>query len=406
MQGFFSEIYSIYEEQRKYETDQCLNFNIFSILNIERREVDTHSLFLYELLNPYGSHNHHSLFLKSFLNHVLQLNDYGSILNHGVKREDPTKFGRRIDFTIETTQYQIAIEMKIDADDQTNQLYDYYMEMNERARNLDSEKQNIKIYYLTLFGNPASKKSLNNLNNNDYECISFCNDILRWINHCIDISYSKAVVKELLNQYKVLLEIITNQNTNLQAKTMKIITQNKKNFIAAYETYKSFEGVATKLETSFWYTLTNKISQMEINGFNAKKISEEDVRKARNASSDVNSEINIYFDIFNLDINNKVMLKVGHDNSSQGIYTTIYKEELGQWSKNHNEIKIHKAITKVSFPLHKKSWSYGYGIINSNIQLRNENLYEAKNKIDQLVDQVVKLVSEVTDNIQVEYINI
>ena len=32
------------------------NFNIFSILKMRRKEVETHSRFIYELLNPNGSH--------------------------------------------------------------------------------------------------------------------------------------------------------------------------------------------------------------------------------------------------------------------------------------------------------------------------------------------------------------
>jgi hypothetical protein len=59
----------------KHETIKSINgenFNIFSILKIEKKEVNTHSYFIYDLLNPKGSHNQGDKFLRIFLKQILK----------------------------------------------------------------------------------------------------------------------------------------------------------------------------------------------------------------------------------------------------------------------------------------------------------------------------------------------
>ena len=86
--------------------------------------MDTYSYFIYELLNPKGSHNQGDIFLKLFLKQILKEEEYKEIDSIGnVQRETLTNKNRRIDFTIETSNLLIAIEMKIKAGDQENQLF-------------------------------------------------------------------------------------------------------------------------------------------------------------------------------------------------------------------------------------------------------------------------------------------
>ncbi|MGI6160464.1 MAG: PD-(D/E)XK nuclease family protein [Christensenellales bacterium] len=63
--------------KREEEKAQDANFNVFSILGMERREVETHSRFLYELLNPKGSHGCEHLFLSQFCETVLTQSGFG-----------------------------------------------------------------------------------------------------------------------------------------------------------------------------------------------------------------------------------------------------------------------------------------------------------------------------------------
>ena len=49
MQNLLTQIFVLYEKHKILENEQSLGFNIFSILNMERKEVETHSFFIYEL---------------------------------------------------------------------------------------------------------------------------------------------------------------------------------------------------------------------------------------------------------------------------------------------------------------------------------------------------------------------
>jgi len=91
---------SLIDTHHKVNQLEGNDFNIFSILGIETKEVDTHSKFLYELLNPNGRHHQGKIFLNHFLKHIME-EDFGEVRE--VKREDLTQQGRRIDFTISTS---------------------------------------------------------------------------------------------------------------------------------------------------------------------------------------------------------------------------------------------------------------------------------------------------------------
>lgn len=123
----FNKIFSLHKKEQVKEGG---NFNICSLLRKTNDEVNLHSKFIYELLNPSGSHSQGDKFLQLFIKEALELNIDDAINSKViVNREDLTDVNRRIDFTIETSNYIIGIEMKIDAGDQDNQLSDYMKEL-------------------------------------------------------------------------------------------------------------------------------------------------------------------------------------------------------------------------------------------------------------------------------------
>ena len=95
-------------------------FNIFTILRNRDEEVGLHSRFLFELLNPKGSHNKQDEFLKLWLD-VLEITDF-SLDNVLARRERGS-----IDILLTNRNRQaIIIENKIWAEDQLNQLERYH----------------------------------------------------------------------------------------------------------------------------------------------------------------------------------------------------------------------------------------------------------------------------------------
>ncbi|MGL6120797.1 MAG: PD-(D/E)XK nuclease family protein, partial [Fusobacteriaceae bacterium] len=130
-------------------------FNLFEILDLEKKEVELHSKFIYELINPQGKNPLNKLFLSLFFKNVLE-KELPKNESYSIYREyGTTKYGR-IDFYIkfENSNSGFAVEMKVDAGDQEKQL--------ERYESFLKEKHgvNYTLYYLTLTGKEASEFSI------------------------------------------------------------------------------------------------------------------------------------------------------------------------------------------------------------------------------------------------------
>jgi hypothetical protein len=141
--GLFSGFLSLESAINRYEKELATDYNIFYILNnIYDKEVITHSPFMADLLNINGSHMQGDLFYRQFLSQ-LKLGDKEQNFIPNDKAlffieleksigyiDNSTNEGGRIDILITYRdgykQFAIAIENKINALDQQNQLLRYY----------------------------------------------------------------------------------------------------------------------------------------------------------------------------------------------------------------------------------------------------------------------------------------
>ena len=241
----------IIEELQKHKGDK---FNIFSILKMERLEVNTHSAFLYELIDTEGTHYQGDKYLRIFIDKVLKIENF-DFENVKVGRETFTNTSRKIDFTIKNKDYYIAIEMKIDARDQDNQLSDYYKYANNQ------NKEFTKVYYLTLDGKDASLKSFKSKEELEYERISFQFHILDFIEKSIEKSSNLPIIRESLIQYKNLILKITNQTTQeLRMENLEFINNPE---IAKAATFmsKNLDYIWANKELLFWEELERKLNE-------------------------------------------------------------------------------------------------------------------------------------------------
>ncbi len=253
----------------KYDAIKRLNgenFNIFSILDMERKEVETHSKFIYELLNPNGSHGQGELFLQLFLSSVLNLPDEDAC---AVKREDLTRYiesNRRIDFVIESKEHQIGIEMKIDAGDQEGQLKDYKKELEKRCKGT----QKPKLYYLTLTGYEAGEKSTEGKlkAEKDYTLISFETDILNWLEECIEKSATIPSLREGLVHYRNLIKKLTNKLPREMEEEMERLIRDPKDVEAMQKIAEEYPRLWAKKEKAFWEALREALEESkQLRGF-------------------------------------------------------------------------------------------------------------------------------------------
>ena len=210
-------------QDEKEKSGEC--FNTFKILGVQKNEVRLHSAFLSEILDPEAVHGLGDYFLKPFVTNVAKIETELDTKNAEVSVEESIgvisedgKTGGRFDIAIKfhNPDYLILIENKIDAGDQISQLQRY----NNYAKK--NYKDNYKILYLTVDGHIPSRLSLGNANI-PYQCISYKNDIKKWLTECIEKIEARPFVDISVRQYIAVIEELT--NTELEDNMKKEIVK-------------------------------------------------------------------------------------------------------------------------------------------------------------------------------------
>lgn len=227
---------------------QGKNFNIFEVQDVLSDEVRICRL-LRELLDPTGSHGQGHLFLKLFMQEVIQCNDFDETAYEGaaVTREEVIENSRRIDLVIKIAGKIYPIEVKIYAEDQEAQCYDYYKYAKEKSK--DSQ---VIIYYLTLDGHEPSDFSKESKDKNEildkdkYKCISFDKHIMNWITRCINSTELEQIypVREILIQFRDAIKMLTGKEKGkINMEIKEKINMSKENFLAALQISKILPDV-------------------------------------------------------------------------------------------------------------------------------------------------------------------
>ena len=220
IQQFFQEVASICaleQAQQEERNRKGENYNLFSILSIERYELK-HSALIANLLDPKGSHGCGDAFLRAFFEIALKeraypfedcthLHSYTEYYTGPIAGDT----GGRIDILVKSSHYGLIIENKIYAGDQDKQLtrYDNYGKETFGA-------DGYLLVYLTLYGYDASKESTATKSAEEvgYLRLSYAEDILRWLEQCARLAYDKPLVRESLNQYIRTIKQLTYQDMN------------------------------------------------------------------------------------------------------------------------------------------------------------------------------------------------
>lgn len=181
-------------------------FNVFNILGLESKEVRLHSALLAELLRPNGMSGVGNAFQKVFLAILGLPENYivdGKVsVELSIGTTTDSERGR-IDIIMEDGNHAIIIENKIYAQDQPAQLLRY----TNFAR--DNYPHGYRLLYLTLDGKEASGDSAQGC---PYQCISYKNEISKWLAECARISFDRPLVRETIRQYINLIKQLTNQS--------------------------------------------------------------------------------------------------------------------------------------------------------------------------------------------------
>lgn len=232
-------------------------FNIFSITKIERREVDTHSAMIAELLNPRGRHGQDDRFLIEFLKIVIPAEcPFTGTKEAKVFKEKSFDKRSRIDILIVLDNHVFVIENKIDAEDGHKQLQRYKEILDSRFKQ-DSKH----LLYLTIDGSEAEKYSHCGV---PYHCISYEEHILNWLASCIEASNTQPKIKYALEQYQNLVEKITGKSMNhkLNNELVKILIEGD-NLKAAQKISKLIQEAKGKILFDFFGKL-EKLNSVKV----------------------------------------------------------------------------------------------------------------------------------------------
>lgn len=227
IQNLLNQSEAIVKKYRQIADISGENFNIFSILGLQSRETRLHSKLINELLNPKGKHGQKDLFLRLFID-LLNGKISGSLESDGSgvsyvqiidfktetastgievyagKINDEGTEGGRIDIVINDNQgHGIIIENKIWASDQPNQLLRYH--------NYGNTKFRFHIIYLTIDGKIPTNYSTGS-EKFDYLCISYKEEILKWLELCRKECTQLPIIRETLTQYINQLKIYSGQS--------------------------------------------------------------------------------------------------------------------------------------------------------------------------------------------------
>ncbi len=247
-----------YEKSKDYLYEDSLRFNLLSIIEKDRDEAHVHSKVIYNLLSQDWGKKDKETFLTLFLKEIgiEDKNIYDK--NWEVTREkafDLDTIKGRLDFEIKSKDCIYIIEMKIDAGDQPEQLIRY----QEFAK---EQHKKYKIFYLTLDGHNASKKSIGeeeNLEENqkvEYTNISFKEEILNWLENCLKLVEGKENKLACINQYIASInKILGEKETKIKDNILKSV----KDIKTAITIYEKLNENLQKVLESFFEELNKKL---------------------------------------------------------------------------------------------------------------------------------------------------
>lgn len=186
------------EEQR--QSREGLDFNFFSLYDMERCEEKTHEKMLYYILSKIGNRKARKLFMQKLLDR-LGLAGAWQDADWEILREHFMAEGRLdLFFCAKRVHRCIVVELKIDAQDGDWQLERYHNYIKR------CHYEDYRIVYLTLDGKEPSAQSIGSADTEQMIYVSFTEDIVNWLDDCLTICAEYDIESSLMKQYKILLQ--------------------------------------------------------------------------------------------------------------------------------------------------------------------------------------------------------
>ena len=244
LEFLFKEIALLENRYSEFNRQEAHEFNIFTLLLKSGDEVNLHTKFIYELLDPKGSHHQGRLFLDLFFKELL--------LDSPQDRMDVFREKQNIDILLQSSDNAIIIENKIHTKDHSSQLSRYWKTIKKQGY----KKSNIHLIYLTLFGEQPLEEKVRD----KVLCISYREEISDWLEACIEKTETIPALREVLVQYLRLVKKLTHQSTE------KGFIMDVKNLLLKEDNLKSIVGIESSIieakievQFNFWQTLLSNL---------------------------------------------------------------------------------------------------------------------------------------------------
>lgn len=232
--------------KEEYNKQLAFDFSLFQFFSIGENKISQVLAFFLDINQNHGQGD---IFLKEFVKTFYE-KDIEIKQIENVCEKVITK-NRRIDVYIELKDLTIAIENKIWADDQNNQLRDYSNFLERKSQG------NYQLLYLNPYGLEPKSKSIDNtlkeslISQNKLKIIGYKQDIIPLINNWLVICEADNV-SHFLKEFKKYLEIkFLGKNTlNMSKELREIIYSNEREVQLLVNEYKELENeVLSKLNT-------------------------------------------------------------------------------------------------------------------------------------------------------------
>ena len=233
-----SKIYLYNEFKKEYNKQLAFDFNFLNFFSIgENKTSEILSFFL----NPLETHGQSDIFLSEFVQMFVK--EEIDISNPFIVCEHCIDNQRRIDIYLKLTNKIIAIENKIWANDQHNQIKDYsnHLEKISNGKYL--------LFYLTPDGVDPSLTSIDKellteiRDNKKFHVLSYKNDIINLLDKWIQVCQAEKVT-QFLKQFKNHLQskFFANKTMNITSNIKDLVFTNQKEVELLIKAYHQIEN--------------------------------------------------------------------------------------------------------------------------------------------------------------------
>lgn len=234
--------------------DRPKSFNVFTVLRSASDEVNLHSRFLHALLDHLDSLSGKRENLEQFLREVVEITDFNLDLAH-VERES-----NHIDLLVSDGHQAIVIENKIWAGDQDLQMQRYRDALVARGYH----DGNIRLLYLTPHGHEPTGESSGELLKDRIKCLSYRDDLPRWLTGCQRRAFDDPGLRESIAQYVRLIRRMTNTDYEGQnMKELKALLLRDDNLVLARKLFPAYVEAEVELVRKF-YCIVDKELRKQI----------------------------------------------------------------------------------------------------------------------------------------------